>query len=191
MADAEFLRSTPVLQGLDEDEFEQIAAIAQTREFRRGQRVFEREAEADAFYIIRRGHFALTLMLRALDQDVDLAIQELGVRDAFGWSALLRPHEWIYSVYCTDDGETICFPAEELRGLLVGHGGVGLTFASNVGELVSSRLRILQGLWIEEVQRSIERVSHWLNTDPSVHLRTALESAHAGEKQHRGIFRRM
>jgi len=140
--------------------------------------MFARGQSADHFFITKQGRLTLTLGLRVLGSVTEMAVEELGVGEAFGWSALVSPHEWMYSVYCIEDGEVFAFPREELQKLMMLDAGLGFRFSKNVSQLVARRLRFLQKLWLEEVEQSMTRVEYWTHDRPNAQLRNAMRVAH-------------
>jgi CRP-like cAMP-binding protein len=130
--------------------------------------------DADTFYIVKEGRFALTVMLRVLDGEVEAAIEEIVAGGALGWSALVEPHVSIYSAYCTEDGSVAALPGGDMEALMSSDEGIGHRFSRSLSELVGSRVRVLQDLWIQEIQQSMLRVSFWTHTKTSRDWETAV-----------------
>jgi CRP-like cAMP-binding protein len=103
----------------------------------------------------------LTIQVRALDEPFEMPIEEKVAGEALGWSALVEPHRSIYSAYCTEDGSVVAFSRGDLEELLSSDPILGQHFLHNLNQLIGSRIRPLQQLWIEEIERSIERVEYW------------------------------
>jgi hypothetical protein len=64
MVDLSSFHEAAILNGLTEPDLEKIGAIAYEKETRKGERLFSRGMDADTFYIVKEGRFALTVMLR-------------------------------------------------------------------------------------------------------------------------------
>jgi CRP-like cAMP-binding protein len=176
MIDFSSIREAAILNGLTERDLEKIGAIAHERETRKGDRLIARGMNADTFYIVKEGRFTLTILLRVLDGEVEAAIDEVGAGGALVWSALVAPHEAIYSVYCTEDGSVVALPGGDMEALMSSDDGFGHRIARNLSELVGSRVRALQDQWIEEIQQSMLRVSFWTHTKTSTDWESAIKA---------------
>ncbi len=167
MVDLAPIRHARILEGLTDSDLAALAAIAEREQFRGGERLFVRGEEAERFYIVESGGFALTVVLRALDDHVETVVEELGAGEAFGWSALVEPRRSIYSGYCTSDGTVVSFPGTALEALMATEEGLGFRLSVNLNRLIGSRVRVLQDLWIAEVEHSTSRVKFWLANELS------------------------
>ena len=167
MVDLAPIRDVRILEGLTDSDMAALAAIAERQQVRRGERLFVRGEVAERFYIVEDGGFALTVVLRALDDDVETAVEELGAGEAFGWSALVEPYRSIYSGYCTSDGTVVSFPGAALEALMATEPGLGFRLSINLQRLIGARVRVLQDLWIAEVEQSTSRVKFWSANDVS------------------------
>ncbi len=174
MVDLSSIHEAAILNGLTERDLEKLGAIAYEKEARKGERLFSRGMTADTFYIVKEGRFALTILLSVLDGEVEAAIEEIVAGGALGWSAVVEPHDSIYSSYCTEDGSVAAFPRSDMEALMSSDEGLGHRFSRNLSELVGSRVRVLQDLWIQEVQQSMLRVSFWTHSKTSTDWQTAV-----------------
>jgi hypothetical protein len=104
----------------------------------------------------------------------EIAVEEKGALDAFGWSVLVKPRRFIYSAYCTENGAVIGFEREELEALMESNERLGERLACNFAELIGQRARVLQDLWAQEVEQRIERVQYWKSREISAHWRAAV-----------------
>ena len=166
MVDLSAIGKAPILRGLTADDLRQLGAIAREQKFLRGERVFTNNQSAECFYIARSGRFALSVGLRALDTQRQLVVEEKAALDAFGWSALVEPRQSIYSADCTAPGTVVAFPRADLEELMAANTRLGEEFSRNLNELIGDRVRVLQQLWIDEVEQSMARVRHWSQLGP-------------------------
>ncbi|MBW2273249.1 MAG: cyclic nucleotide-binding domain-containing protein [Deltaproteobacteria bacterium] len=173
--DLSSVQNAAILKGLDSSQLGQLAAIASELDTREGERLFTRGQKAETFFIAKRGRFALTLPLRVLGGETDMAVEEKGALDAFGWSSLVEPHESIYSAFCTFDGTVFAFSGSELRQLMRADDALGRRLSTNLNALVAARVRAAQDLWIDEVEHSIARVNHWTQNEMSNRLHSAVK----------------
>jgi CRP-like cAMP-binding protein len=174
MVDLSKISRADVLRGLTSEDLTELGAIAAVQEFERRDRLFERGAEATTLYLATSGRYALTVELRSFDGQVEMAVEELGALDAFGWSSLVAPRTSIYSGYCTEDGAAVAFPRQELEALMTSNRRLGEELLRNLNELIGNRLRVLQQLWLEEVSQSSARVQHWSHSELSTQWATAM-----------------
>jgi CRP/FNR family transcriptional regulator len=178
MLDLSSIASAGILEGLSRSQLEKLGAIAFEQPTLQGERLFKRGEQAETFYIVKEGRYALTITLRALGADGEIAVEEKALGEAFGWSALVEPHDSIYSGYCTQDGVVVAIPRSAMLELLDADEGLGRRFTANLTQLIGARARVLQDLWIEEVQRSMPRVRHWAEMDLSTRWLSAIQAPH-------------
>jgi len=178
MVDLSSIADSAILRGLTDSDLRKLEGLAQEERILLGQRLFTRGESADHLFIAKEGRLTLTLGLRVLGSISEMAMEELGAGEAFGWSALVPPHEWVYSGYCVEDGALFAFPREELQALMRLDEGFGYRLSKNVSQLVGRRLRFLQKLWLEEVEQSMVRIEYWTHDKPNAHLRNAMRIAH-------------
>lgn len=163
--DLSTLANAEILRGLTDEELAELGAIASEQDFERRDRLFTRGERAEAFYIATRGRFALTVSLRFFDSHTEIPIEELMPLDAFGWSSLVEPRTSIYSCYCLEDGAAVAFPTDRLEPLITTDWCLGAKLRRNLNELIGARVRVVQGLWLDEVSQSMSRMQHWFHTE--------------------------
>ena len=177
MVDLHAIHDATILEGLDASDLEKLGGLGRERRVAHGERLFARGQDADTFYIVLDGCFSLTVLLRALGEDVETAIEELHAGDALGWSSLVAPRRSIYSAWCTEDGSVAAFSRDELEALMDSDPALGRRFMRSVAGLIGSRVRVLQDLWIEEVDQSMARVMFWTHQEQSAHWVHAVDDA--------------
>ena len=161
MVDLSSLRSAEVLEGLTGADLKKLGAIAQEEQSASGDRLIQRGALADTFYVVRDGRFALSIIMNAAGSQIEVTIEEKGRGAALGWSSLVEPRTSIYSIHCTLAGAVIGIPRPALLELMAADPGLGYRFMTNLCQLIRSRASALQDLWIEEVEQSMGRVKYW------------------------------
>ena len=174
MIDLSSIREAAVLDGLTQAEIQEIAEIGRVEHIKKGERLFTRGDEADTFYIVQTGRFALTIDVRIFDGHDEMAVEEKTAGDALGWSALVAPFDSIYSAYCTLDGSVFALPRGDLEELLAADTHLVHRFMRNLTQVVGSRVRALQDLWVHEVEQSRARVEYWTHTRISGDLNAAI-----------------
>lgn len=161
MFDLSAISNAPALQGLTSADLEKLSAVTSERAVARGDRLFGRGENADTFYIVKAGTIALTIPLRVGGEDIDTAIEEKSAGEALGWSALVEPYDSIYSAHCSADGSVIVLPRSAFLKLTAADPGLGYRFMTRLTALIGGRARVLQSLWVEEVEQSMSRVRYW------------------------------
>ena len=174
MIDLSSIEKSDVLRGLTKEDLAELGAIASEQEFQHRDCLFVRGEEAENFYIATRGRFALTVGLRVFEDSVEMAVEEKGALDAFGWSSLVKPRKSIYSGYCIEDGAAVVFPREQLAALMTTNWRLGEEFLHSLNNMIGARVRVLQELWLDEVTQSMARVQHWTHTELTTQLTTVL-----------------
>jgi len=170
MVDLSSIEKADVLRGLTKADLAELGAIASEQEFNQRDCLFERGDEAENFYIATRGRFALTVAVRVFEDYAEMAVEEKVALDAFGWSSLVAPRTSIYSCYCIEDGAAVVFPRKRLEALMMTNSRLGEEFLHNLNQLIGSRVRVLQELWLDEVSQSMARVQHWTHTELTTEL---------------------
>lgn len=174
MTDMTPIADAPLLRGLTKDDLTELGRIADAQTFERRDCLFRRGDEATTLYLATRGSFALTVELRAFDGHTEMAVEEMGALDAFGWSSLVPPRTSIYTGYCTEDGAAIVLPNKALEALMISNRRLGEELLRNLNELIGNRVRVLQQLWVDEVSRSSARVQHWSHSELTTQWATAM-----------------
>lgn len=174
MVDLSSIAKADVLRGLTTEDLVELGAVACETEFERRHCLFRRGEEAETFYVATRGRFILTVDLRLFDSYVEMAVEEKGALDAFGWSSLVEPRTSIYSGYCIEDGAAVAFPSERLDALMTANSRLGAKLLHNLNELIGTRVRVLQNLWLDEISQSMTRVQHWTQTELSTQWSAAM-----------------
>jgi CRP-like cAMP-binding protein len=190
MADLSSVRNAPILDGVTEEGFAELEAIAHLEAAKIGERLFVRGEAAEKFYIVEAGAFALTLPMRRFDDVLETAIEEKEAGAALGWSSLVAPFRSIYSCYCTAAGSLVGFQRAELARLMSSNRDLGGRISMNLNRLIADRLRALQSLWIEEVEQSNARVERWAQTEIANHLALALHPPRKKPASGHRFFRR-
>jgi CRP-like cAMP-binding protein len=164
MVDLSSIQNAAIFEGVGQSEIRKLESIARVEQAAKGDCLFSHGETADTLYLAKDGRFALTIQVRALDEHFEVPIEEKAAGEAFGWSALVEPHKSIYSAYCTRTGSVIAFSRGDLEELMSSDPNLGQRLLQNLNQLIGSRIRPLQQLWIEEIERSIERVEYWSHT---------------------------
>ena len=157
-----FLKDAPILAGISEEDRHELDKICQSREIKIHERLFSRNENAATFYIIIKGKFSLTLVITAAGKQEEIVIDIKTTGESLGWSAMVEPHRYIYSVNSLLEGTVLAFSGPEMLELFNSNKELGFKFYRNLNNLIGGRVHILQGLLIEEIEGSMDRVKYWL-----------------------------
>jgi CRP-like cAMP-binding protein len=175
MADLSSIQNATIFEGFGQPETRELESISRVEQAAKGERLFRHGETADTFYLVKDGSFTLTIQVRALDDHFEIPVEKKVAGDALGWSALVEPYQSIYSAYCTRSGSVFAFSRGDLEEMMSSDPTLGYRFSRNLNQLIGSRIRALQQLWIEEVERSIGRVDYWSHTKLGDELADAIK----------------
>lgn len=109
------LRRVPLFAELSEQEAAHIAAVAVSRQFEAGTRVFQEGDSGDSCYVLRSGRARVT---RQHTDGRAITLATLHPGDFFGELAMLDGEVRSATVEALDDCELLALPGRDLRGLL-------------------------------------------------------------------------
>jgi CRP-like cAMP-binding protein len=110
---SEVLAAHPLFAGFGEADLALIAGCGTNVRFRAGEVVAEEGADADTFYLVRRGRIAIETHAPHRPAIV-VATHPAG--DVVGWSWILPPHRWAFDARAVEDTGAIALDGACLRG---------------------------------------------------------------------------
>ena len=102
-----FLRTVPLLAGLDEPTLSRLARSGEPKRVRKGEIVFAEDEAANSAYIVRSGAIAILL---ATPDGRELVINEMSPGDCFGELALLTGEPRSARAVARDTSELLTIP---------------------------------------------------------------------------------
>lgn len=132
-----YLAQHPVLQGLDPQYIAQIASYARLTQFAAGQRVFQHDTAAEAFYIVQKG--TVTVEIPAL-QGEPLVIQTLGDDSMLGWSWMIPPYMWSFDARAAVASTVVAVDGKQLRDACDADPKLGYALMKRFAILMAERL---------------------------------------------------
>jgi CRP-like cAMP-binding protein len=145
-----------ILSGLEEDQANQVLVLGSPRAYSVGEVVFDMGDEAKSLFLVRSGSVDLTLPLRVLGKEEDVAVEERVPGQMLGWSALVPPHRFTLKATVRAEAEFLVFPREHLLGFFSQQPDVGWKVMANVAEIMGQRFQVFQAMWLRQVQFSLE-----------------------------------
>jgi CRP-like cAMP-binding protein len=145
-----------LFRGLGHDRVRRALAIGRARSLEAGRYLFLLGDNADEAYVVLRGSLDLCLPIALRGTVKDVRVESVGVGQALGWSALVRPYRFTLSARATEPSEVIGFARSDLQELFRSDPDIALSFLTHVSEVVGTRLVKFQALWVRELQRAVE-----------------------------------
>lgn len=152
----EILGRAELFRDLGRDGVRRVLAIGRARTLGAGGYLFLLGDNADEFYVVLGGRLDLCLPITLRGTVKDVRVESVGVGQALGWSALVRPYRFTLSARATEPSEVIGFARVDLQDLFKAEPGIGFSFVTRVSEVVGTRLVTFQALWVRELQRAVE-----------------------------------
>jgi CRP/FNR family cyclic AMP-dependent transcriptional regulator len=134
---SDYLVKHPVLAGLTPIQSKQIVSYASEIEFKPGQRVFQRDFDADEFFIVRKGRVAIEVP--AIDGD-SMKIQTVGDGSLLGWSWFIPPYRWSFDARAVTASSLISVDGQKLRQACDADPKLGYHLIKRFAMLMAERL---------------------------------------------------
>ena len=148
--DSEFLR------GLDSGAAARLLALRSPIDLPAGSVLFALGSEADRLFLIEGGRIALTLPMQYEGRDLDLVVEEKGVGEMVGWSALIPPHRFTLKAAAPVNATLLAIPRAALLEEFAAHPEVAHAVTRNIAAVVGQRLQVFQAMWLRQMQRLLE-----------------------------------
>jgi CRP-like cAMP-binding protein len=120
---------------------EQIAAILEistVEEYASGEVVFRQDDEAKTLYVVEKGLVAMVLNVMP-NKELTIVTESKG--GAFGWAAVIPPHQRSSSAKCFEPSRLLAIEGEKVRALCLREPDLGMKFMTGLAQFIASRLR--------------------------------------------------
>lgn len=142
MASLDALCSCELFTGLDNQEVEQIAAIAHKEIYEVGDLICIEQELADRLFILCQGRVQVHIQLRSpLEPDGELIIEEVKPGRVFGWSSLVKQQRFTASARALESVTLLAIRAHDLNLLFDRNAHVGFVVMKHLAEVIASRLQ--------------------------------------------------
>jgi CRP-like cAMP-binding protein len=145
-----------LFEGLNEEGARQLSEIAIRRTVKAGEYLFFLGDNADRLYVVTSGNMELCFPIPIGGDVKDVAVESVGVGQALGWSALVKPYRFTLSARATRPSEVVGFSRRDLLDLFDTEPAAGCAFFTRISEVVGLRLLTFQAMWVRELQRALE-----------------------------------
>ncbi len=149
------LQSFELFEGLNEDELKAVAALGHEENFDEGEVIFQEGTEARRVYLLLEGRVALRFRLPLKPPSRETTIETISKGDAFGWSALVKPHRLTASAICSEPTRCLAFEREDLIRLFQENNHIGYIVMEHLTAIIASRLRDVRLQLIRETGQSL------------------------------------
>ncbi len=137
MNKTEQLKSISLFKDLSEKELESIAALLETKKFKRNELIFAENAPGDGFYIINSGSVRISKMVG----DTEETVAFLNKGDFFGEIALIDDFPRSAAALANDDCSLYFMDREEFHKMLAGNQQLSLKLLWIFLKTMGMRLR--------------------------------------------------
>lgn len=135
------LRTVELFDGLNDEQVEQLASIADERTYNRNELVFNQGDEGDRLYVVRSGFVEIIVDDKEHD-DLPRTIVNLGTGQVFGEMALVDRGTRSATVRSVDDGTIInSISQDDFTALCEKNTAIGYVVMRNIAADLSFKLR--------------------------------------------------
>lgn len=107
------LREHSFFKGLKPEYIQLLVECASNIKFEAGEMIFQRDEEANRFYLIRNGRVSLEI---SSPRKQAITIKTLTDHDVLGWSWLYPPYQWQFDARALESTRAIALNGRCLRG---------------------------------------------------------------------------
>ncbi len=145
MSQVEFLSRVGMLAGLQAAELSKLAGLCRPGSCQEGERVSAEGQEATDLFLLKQGAVELRYELPGRESSSDHTLSSLGPTEAWGWSALVPPHVYTLSAYCTArQCDFMRLSRSALEELFETHPRIGYIFMRNLASIIGQRFNAAQ-----------------------------------------------
>ncbi len=134
------LKKFDLFAGLDEMELAQVARLCTRRSCESASELFSPGVPAGDIFLLEDKNDAVQIELAAGERGPRTVIHTLQRGEAFGWAALVPPHQRTATARCVERASLICLRGQDLRDLLEKNQRMGYVVMKNLNAILSTRL---------------------------------------------------
>lgn len=156
MITPQLLAQSPLFAGLPEDQLAPFAALAREVTCAAGEALFREGEEARYLYLLLSGKINVQVQPTAMTQPLTIvSLSSLG--QMVGWSGFMPPNYYTASAICQEDSRLLAFDGAAFNRLLEQNPALGLIIIRRIGEVISQRLRTIQGVVLKTLYHHDEQ----------------------------------
>ncbi|MGQ9851408.1 MAG: Crp/Fnr family transcriptional regulator [Aggregatilineaceae bacterium] len=139
------LAQSPLFAGLPEDQLAPFATLAREITCAAGDALFREGEEACCLYLLVSGKVSVQVQPTAMTQPLTIvSLSAFG--QVVGWSGFMPPNYYTATAICQEDSRLLSFDGAAFNRLLEQNPALGLVIMRRVAEVISQRLRMVQGV---------------------------------------------
>lgn len=133
----DLLEEHPFFNGLTHAQLELLAGCGKNVSFKEGQLIAKQGEAADHFFVVRTGRVALDIDGVARG---NIRVQTVEDGEIIGWSWLIPPHKWAYTIKAIDATHMIALDGRCLRGKCDNDHELGYELLKRFSTVLAKRL---------------------------------------------------
>ena len=150
MITAQELAQSPMFAGLPAEDLARFVALAQEVSCAAGTMLFREGNEASRLYLLRSGKINVQVQPTALTEPLTVvSLSTFG--QMVGWSGFMPPNYYTASALCLEDSTLLAFDGQAFNRSLEDNPAVGLIIMRRIAQVISQRLRTIQGVVIKSL----------------------------------------
>jgi CRP-like cAMP-binding protein len=152
MASAVFLKECDIFQELNDAQLEKLVAIAKEESYPTGTLLYREGESSTQLYLVQQGKVFLEMKsdMGPTRPPMQVTIDVVTRREAFGWSAFAEPHLHTLSALIAEPTKLIVFEGDKMRALMEEECEMGFGIMKGLTRLLASRLNHTRVLLIGE-----------------------------------------
>jgi signal-transduction protein with cAMP-binding, CBS, and nucleotidyltransferase domain len=152
MASAVFLKESDIFQELNDTQIEKLVAIAKEESFPTGTLLYKEGDPSAHLFLVQQGKVFLEMKndMGPTRPPMQVIIDVVTRREAFGWSAFAEPHLHTLSALVAEPTKLIVFEGEKMKVLMEEECEMGFGIMKGLTRLLASRLNHTRVLLIGE-----------------------------------------
>jgi aspartate ammonia-lyase len=148
---AELMLEIPLLKNLSVDEIRDLLAVAEDRQYKAGEIIFDEGTGERALYVVLYGQVEIRLPVSEFD---DAAVSTIIGPSVVGESSFFHPAPHTAAVHCLTTVRAIRVGRDEYDRLATSKPLVAFKLATNAAEILARRLQETDR-WIEELLQEV------------------------------------
>jgi CRP/FNR family cyclic AMP-dependent transcriptional regulator len=150
------LARSPLFAGLTGDQLVLFTDLAEEITCSAGNMLFREGNEASHLYILLSGKVNVQVQPTALTAPLTIvSLSTFG--QLVGWSGFMQPNYYTASALCQEDSTLLAFDGADFNRILEENPVLGLTIMRRIAEVISQRLRTIQGVVIKSLYHHDEQ----------------------------------
>jgi CRP/FNR family cyclic AMP-dependent transcriptional regulator len=150
------LARSPLFAGLTGDQLVLFTDLAEEITCSAGNMLFREGNEASHLYILLSGKVNVQVQPTALTAPLTIvSLSTFG--QLVGWSGFMPPNYYTASALCQEDSTLLAFDGADFNRILEENPVLGLTIMRRIAEVISQRLRTIQGVVIKSLYHHDEQ----------------------------------